>query len=90
MIDGAGTFLERVHAIETELALYPMYEGQVDWRELCDRLGEHGFVFFAVDPGYSDPGSGRLVEMDGLFVRESCRALNAVEFATTGRCAGSS
>jgi FkbM family methyltransferase len=76
VIAGAGSFLERVQAIETELSLYPMYQDQVDWRELCDRLGELGFVFFAVDPGYSDPSSGRLVEMDGLFVREELAALD--------------
>lgn len=76
VLDGAGSFLERVQAIETELSLYPMYEDQPDWRELCDRLGELGFVFFAVDPGYSDPRSGRLVEMDGLFVREQLAALD--------------
>jgi FkbM family methyltransferase len=76
VLDGAGSFLERVQAIETELSLYPMYEDQPDWRELCDRIGELGFVFFAVDPGYSDPRSGRLVEMDGLFVREQLAALD--------------
>jgi FkbM family methyltransferase len=70
VLDGAGAFLDRVQAVETELSLYPMYEHQPDWRELCDRIAELGFVFFAVDPGYSDPRSGRLIEMDGLFVRE--------------------
>jgi FkbM family methyltransferase len=70
VIDGAGSFLPRVQAIETELALYPLYEEQADWRAICDRLEALGFVFFAVDPGYSDPASGRMVEMDALFVRE--------------------
>lgn len=76
VLGGAGSFLEHVQAIETELSLYPMYEDQPDWRQLCDRTQELGFVFFAVDPGYSDPESGRLVEMDGLFVREELAALN--------------
>lgn len=76
VLEGAGSFLDRVQAIETELSLYPMYEDQPDWRRLCDRIEELGFVFFAVDPGYSDPKSGRLVEMDGLFVREALAALD--------------
>jgi FkbM family methyltransferase len=76
VLDGGGSFLDHVQAIETELSLYPMYEEQPDWRELVDRIEGLGFVLFAVDPGYSDPKSGRLVEMDGLFVRANLAALN--------------
>ena len=76
VLDGAGSFLEHVRAIETELSLYPMYQDQPGWGELCDRIGGFGFVFFAVDPGYSDPRSGRLIEMDGLFVREDLATLD--------------
>jgi FkbM family methyltransferase len=76
VLEGAGSFLDHVQAIETELSLYPMYEDQPDWRRLCDRTEELGFAFFAVDPGYSDPKSGRLIEMDGLFVREELAALD--------------
>lgn len=76
VLEGAGSFLDRVQAIETELSLYPMYEDQPDWRRLCDRTEELGFAFFAVDPGYSDPRSGRLIEMDGLFVREELARLD--------------
>jgi FkbM family methyltransferase len=75
VLEGAGSFLDQVQAIETELSLYPMYEHQPDWRRLCDRTEELGFAFFAVDPGYSDPKSGRLIEMDGLFVREELATL---------------
>ena len=63
-------FCPEVGAVELELALFSMYEGNADWRAICDRLAEEGFVFFAVDPGYTDWESGRLIEMDGLFVRE--------------------
>lgn len=70
VLDGAGPFLSEVLAVELELALFSMYEGNADWRAICDRLAEEGFVFFAVDPGYTDWESGRLIEMDGLFVRE--------------------
>jgi FkbM family methyltransferase len=75
VLEGAGSFLDHVQAIETELSLYPMYEDQPEWRQVCDRTQELGFAFFAVDPGYSDPKSGRLVEMDALFVREELAAL---------------
>lgn len=71
VIRGAGDFLSRVVAIELELSLLPLYERQPDWRAVVDELEKLGFTLFAIDPGYSDFDSGRLVEMDGLFVRRA-------------------
>lgn len=71
VIRGAGGFLSRVVAVELELSLLPLYEGQPDWRAVVDELQELGFTLFALDPGYSDFDSGRLVEMDALFVRHA-------------------
>lgn len=71
VIRGAGGFLRRVVAIEVELALLPLYEEQPEWRVVVDALEDLGFTLFAVDPGYSDWDSGRLVEMDALFVRHA-------------------
>lgn len=76
VLEGTGPFLENVLAVETELALFPLYEDHSDWRKVCDRLAGLGFVFFAVDPGYTDWESGRLVEMDALFVREELAELH--------------
>jgi len=76
VLDGAGPLLSKVLAVELELALLPLYEDHADWRAICDRMAELGFAFFAVDPGYTDWESGRLVEMDGLFVREQFAELH--------------
>lgn len=70
VIRGAGSLLPRVLAVEIELGLLPMYESQPDWRAVLDAMDDWGFTLFALDPGYSDWESGRLIEMDGLFVRD--------------------
>ena len=71
VLRGAGDFLSRVVALELELSLLALYEGQPEWRAVVDAVEELGFTLFALDPGYSDFDSGRLVEMDGLFVRHA-------------------
>ena len=76
VLNGAGNYLSDVLAVELELALFPLYEDHADWRTICDRMAGLGFAFFAVDPGYTDWESGRLVEMDGLFVREQFAELH--------------
>jgi hypothetical protein len=46
---------------------------------------ELGFTLFALDPGYSDFDSGRLVEMDGLFVRHALAEIGRLgQAADTG------
>lgn len=82
VIRGAGDFLSRVVAVELELSLLPLYQDQPDWRALVDALQELGFTLFALDPGYSDFDSGRLVEMDGLFVRHALAEIGRPDGAT--------
>ncbi|MGH2873953.1 MAG: FkbM family methyltransferase [Solirubrobacteraceae bacterium] len=69
VLEGGSGALAQILAIETELALLGLYEDHAGWREVCDRMRDAGFELFALDPGYSDWESGRLVEMDALFVR---------------------
>ncbi len=75
VLEGAGDFLARVVAIETELSLLALYHGQPEWREVVDALEGYGYALFALEPGYSDWDSGRLVEMDAMFVRADLAAI---------------
>jgi FkbM family methyltransferase len=85
VIRGAGEFLSRVVAMELELSLLALYEGQPEWRAVVGTLEELGFTLFALDPGYSDFDSGRLVEMDGLFVRHALAEIGRLgQAADTG------
>lgn len=76
VLEGGGSWLRRMVGIETELGLLPLYEDQADWRAVCDWLRGKGFVLYALDPGYSDWESGRLVEIDAMFVRDELAQLS--------------
>lgn len=69
VLRGAETFLERVVAIEVELSLRPLYAHQPSYGEVIAYLAGRGFSLWAVEPGYTDHDTGRLIEMDGIFVR---------------------
>jgi FkbM family methyltransferase len=66
---GGGETLARARVLEVELALQPMYEGQLGYREMLDRLTAEGFELVAVDPGYTDWETGVTYEIDAIFVR---------------------
>ena len=69
VLRGAGERLALTHAVQVELSLTSLYEGDVLWLELGEWLRERGFELVGVEPGHEDPNSGRLIQFDGVFVR---------------------
>ena len=70
VLDGAKETLPHIRGIIMELSLVPLYEGQHLWREVIDRLEGEGFELWACRPMFSDPATGRTLQMDGLFWRK--------------------
>lgn len=71
VLDGARDTLPQVKGILVELSLVPLYEGQHLWKEMIDRLEAAGFTLWAFKPVFSDQVSGRTLQVDGLFFRNS-------------------
>jgi FkbM family methyltransferase len=69
VLAGASATLERVTSIHCELSLVPLYEGQPLWRDLMSRLEQNGFELYAIYPGYIDERTGRMLQVDGVFVK---------------------
>jgi FkbM family methyltransferase len=69
VLDGAGDLLGQFPAIQLELSFVPLYEGQELFADLTMRLRETGYELFALEAGFGDPRTGRMLQADGLFVR---------------------
>jgi FkbM family methyltransferase len=72
VLDGATALLsgEQVVAVQAEMSLVPLYGDSMLWRETVDRMSAEGYELASLVPGFSDPTSGRLLQADGVFVRE--------------------
>jgi FkbM family methyltransferase len=68
VLDGAGTALARFEALELELSVTPLYEGQPGLVEMLPLLAERGFRPVCLEPILLDD-DGLLMELDGLFAR---------------------
>jgi FkbM family methyltransferase len=66
---GAEATLERCVGVQLEMSLVPLYGGQELYPKLIAFLSENGFDLWGVLPGFVDPDSGRLLQMDGVFFR---------------------
>lgn len=69
VLQGAQRTLERCIGVQAELSLLPLYEGQALYRDIIGWLEARGFALWSLIPGFSDPVSGRQLQMDGVFFR---------------------
>jgi hypothetical protein len=66
---GAGAVLENVCAMQLELSVAPLYEGGPTLRRMLELCEQFGFYLYGMMPGFYDEQSGRLLQVDGLFLR---------------------
>lgn len=69
VLDGAKETLKRAVGVILELSMVPLYGGQKLWRETIDRMEVEGFVLWAVQQVFTDPRSGRVLQVDATFIR---------------------
>jgi FkbM family methyltransferase len=69
VLDGAGPLLGQLAAISLELSFVPLYEGQQLFDDLVARLRGAGYLLYALEAGFGDRRTGRMLQCDGLFVR---------------------
>jgi FkbM family methyltransferase len=67
VIDGAEESLKEAMGIICELSLIPLYEGQILWLEMIDRLNQKGFNLWAMQSRFYDSKSGRTLQIDATF-----------------------
>lgn len=70
VLRGAAQLLRRVSGIQLELSVVALYEGQTTYREIIQWLADQGFELWNLLPGFTDPGSGRMLQFDGVFFRQ--------------------
>ena len=69
VLRGAEKSLERIGLMQLEMSLVPLYRGEVLFDEMSRYLVENQYVLVSLEPGFSDPKTGRLLQVDGVFSR---------------------
>lgn len=71
VINGATQSLKLIPALQTELSIIPIYQDMPVWIDVIRKLKEQGFALSGMFPISRDTDL-RLVEFDGIFVKERC------------------
>ena len=69
VLAGAADTLAAASAVQIELSLIPLYEGQALYAAITADLQARGFELWAIWPGFGRAHDGRLLQMDGIFAR---------------------
>ncbi|MEJ7832135.1 MAG: FkbM family methyltransferase [Nocardioides sp.] len=69
VLDGAAGTLDRFAAVQLELSMVPLYDGQALIGEITDRMSARGFELWILMPEFSDRATGRSLQCDGVYVR---------------------
>lgn len=69
VLSGAQRTLERVTVVFTEMSLQPLYRGEALFTELSENLLAMGYRCVGIRPGYFDPRTEEILQVDATFVR---------------------
>ena len=71
ILDGAEKALENISVMQIEISLIPLYENSIIFTDMIEYLKIKGFDLYDLEPGFSDKDSGRLLQFDGIFVKNN-------------------
>lgn len=70
VLEGAEKFLDKVVLLQLEMSLVPLYDNEVLFIEMIDYLKVKGFEMVSIENGFYDKNSGKLFQVDGIFLNK--------------------
>jgi FkbM family methyltransferase len=70
VLAGAPQTLSRALAVQLEMSLVPLYEGEILFQQMCTEMNRLGFDLWDLEPSFRDSATGRLLQVDGVFTRD--------------------
>jgi FkbM family methyltransferase len=71
VLAGATLLLPHTRAIQLEMSLLPLYQGETLMPQMSAALNAMGFELWDLEPSFRDPATGRLLQIDAIFTRSS-------------------
>jgi FkbM family methyltransferase len=78
VLKGATGILGKIVLLELELSLVTLYSGQTLLPEMMNLVAGLGFTPVSLDRGFADNKRGKLLQVDGLFVRNDLVSVDPV------------
>lgn len=73
VIMGAKASTEFIAGFQMELSLVELYDGEMLFLEMIEFLREMGYEVHSLEPGFADPKTGQLYQVDALFFKSNLK-----------------
>jgi FkbM family methyltransferase len=71
VLAGATQLLTQALAVQLEMSLLPLYQDETLMPQMQAEMNVRGFDLWDLEPSFRDPSTGRLLQVDGIFIRQS-------------------
>jgi hypothetical protein len=69
VLRGADRCLTKIDTVEVEMSLTALYRNELTFGELYQLLLGKGYAMVGLEPGFTNPQTGQLLQADGIFHR---------------------
>lgn len=70
VLKGVRRNLKNIFAVELELSIVPLYEGQSLYMHFFNSFDANEFYLWSLEPVFANPQTGQLLQFDAVFVRK--------------------
>jgi len=70
-LEGAKQSLNNITLMQLEMSIEPLYEKEILFTEMLNYLQQAGFELFSLENGIRNPDSGKLLQVDGIFINKN-------------------
>lgn len=70
VLKGSENSLSFIKGIQIEMSLVQLYDGGILYKEMVEFLEKKGFYLFSIENVFSNPETGELLQMDGIFFKK--------------------
>jgi FkbM family methyltransferase len=70
VLSGAAHTLTRTSAVQLEMSVLPLYEGEQLVPQMSAAMKARGFDLWDLEPSFRDSDTGRLLQVDGIFTKQ--------------------
>jgi FkbM family methyltransferase len=70
IFNGSVNSMNKIKGLYLEMSLVKLYEGQILFKELYERIISSGFGMYGIQPAFVNKETGRVLQVDATFFRE--------------------
>ena len=71
VLEGANGILNKIKVIQLEMSIVELYENEALFMEMISYLNDKGFELISLENGFSNPKTGELLQVDGIFINKA-------------------